>query len=332
MAFQKTTIKGAALPNIPWEDAPAGYTEPVWRYSKNPIIDRRHIPEADRIFNSAVIPKDGNFHGVFRVDGRNGIPFMHHGVSHDGLNWKIERKPIAICGEDGKPMSFVYQYDPRVVRIGRDFLITWCNGNVGPTIGIARTRDFKTYQWVSNAFLPFNRNGVLFPKKFGRDYYMLSRPSDNGHTPFGDVYLSKSRDLIDWGRHQMVLKAKINWGESVKNGAGPAPIETSEGWLLFYHRVIGTCNGFLYSMGAALLDLEDPSKVLLRGNGYLLSPETDYECMGMTPNVVFPCAALTDSASGRIAIYYGAADTYTALCFTTVDIVMDWLRRNNCAG
>jgi beta-1,4-mannooligosaccharide/beta-1,4-mannosyl-N-acetylglucosamine phosphorylase len=91
-------------------------------------------------------------------------------------------------------------------------------------------------------------------------------------------------------------------------GAGPVPIEKPEGWLLFYNGVLTSCNGFVYSFGAALLDLEKPWKVIYRGSTYLLSPQTYYECVGDVPNVAFPCATLFDQPTGRIAIYYGGAD------------------------
>jgi len=97
------------------------------------------------------------------------------------------------------------------------------------------------------------------------------------------------------------------------------PIETEEGWLLLYHGVRSSCNGFVYSMGAALLDLEKPWIVRGRITGPILMPELDYETTGAVPNVVFPCAALHDERDGRIAIYYGAADTHVALAFAWRD-------------
>lgn len=120
----------------------------------------------------------------------------------------------------------------------------------------------------------------------------------------------------------------VNW-QMTKIGAGPYPIETSEGWLLFYHGVLTTCSGFTYSMGAALLDLEKPWQVRYRTKPYLLSPDTLYENVGNTQNVLFPCAALTDAATGRIAIYYGAADTCTGLAFCQVDESFDFLKKNS---
>jgi beta-1,4-mannooligosaccharide/beta-1,4-mannosyl-N-acetylglucosamine phosphorylase len=130
--------------------------------------------------------------------------------------------------------------------------------------------------------------------------------------------------MVHWGQHRFVMGVAGGW-QSTKIGAGPIPIETPEGWLLFYHGVLTSCNGFVYSFGAALLDLDQPWKVIRRGEPYLLSPQRDYECVGDVPNVTFPCAALCDEASGRIAIYYGGADTVTALAFTQLEDVLDFL-------
>ena len=154
---------------------------------------------------------------------------------------------------------------------------------------------------------------------------MLNRPSDNGHTPFGDIYLSQSPDMVHWGQHRYVMGVRGGW-ESTKIGAGPVPIENAEGWLMFYHGVLTSCNGFVYSFGAALLDLDQPWKVIHRGGSYLLSPQTYYECVGDVPNVAFPCAAFYDQPTGRIAIYYGGADTVTALAFAHLDEVLDFVK------
>ena len=102
--------------------------------------------------------------------------------------------------------EWVYGYDPRVCFIEDRYYVTWCNGYKGqPTIGVAWTKDFKTFHQLENAFLPFNRNGVMFPRKINGRYAMLSRPSDNGHTPFGDIYYSESPDMEFWGRHRLVM-------------------------------------------------------------------------------------------------------------------------------
>jgi beta-1,4-mannooligosaccharide/beta-1,4-mannosyl-N-acetylglucosamine phosphorylase len=313
-----------AKTNIPWEARPAGCSDVVWRYSQNPIIPRDLIPDSNSIFNSAVAPFENKFAGVFRVDNRKREMNLYRGFSKDGLDWKLDHDPISWEFNDSELSEFFHRYDPRLVWIEDRYYITWCNGYHGPTIGIGYTQDFEKFHFLENALLPFNRNGVLFPRKIDDSYMMLSRPSDNGHTPFGDIFLSQSHDMIHWGRHRFVMGAAGGW-QSTKIGAGPIPIETPEGWLLFYHGVLTSCNGFVYSYGAALLDLDQPWKVIRRGEPYLLSPQRDYECVGDVPNVTFPCAALYDESNGRIAIYYGGADTVTALAFTQLEDVLDFL-------
>jgi beta-1,4-mannooligosaccharide/beta-1,4-mannosyl-N-acetylglucosamine phosphorylase len=322
------TILGSALPNIPWEEKPKDHRYTVWRYSKNPIIPRDLIPSSNSIFNSAVVPFNGEFAGVFRCDDRRRIQQLHSGFSKDGISWKLEDKRISFIYDDPEIGNFVYGYDPRVCWIEDRYYITWCNSYHGPTIGMGYTYDFKKFFQKENAFLPFNRNGVLFPRKIKDRYAMLSRPSDNGHTPFGDIFYSESPDMCYWGSHRHVMSTIKGW-QDTKVGAGPTPIETTEGWLLIYHGVLTSCNGFVYSMGAALLDIERPWKVLYRTEPYLLSPQKIYECVGDTPNVVFPCAALCDAPTGRITIYYGAADTVTCLAFTQVDELIDFIKSNS---
>jgi beta-1,4-mannooligosaccharide/beta-1,4-mannosyl-N-acetylglucosamine phosphorylase len=322
----KLKVVANPVPNLPWEERPQGSTDAVWRYSKNPVIPRNPIPKANSTFNSAVIAHEGGFVGVFRIDDTRRVMNLYFGRSPDGLNWKINPEPIDFKCDDPEIAKFMYRYDPRLVKIEDRFWITWCNGYHGPTIGVGYTQDFKTFQQIENSYLPFNRNGVLFPRKIGGKYVMLSRPSDNGHTPFGDMYLSQSPDMVHWGCHRYVMGTG-SWCYT-KVGAGPIPIETSEGWLLIFHGVLTSCNGFVYSMGAALLDLEQPWKVLYRGAPYLLSPQLLYECVGDVPNVVFPCAAVVDGATNRMAIYYGAADSVVGLAFAKVDELVAWVKAN----
>lgn len=326
--MSKLVLAGSALANIPWEDRPAGNNDVVWRFSGNPIITRAAAPNVNSIFNSAVVPYDTGFAGVFRCDSTARDMQLHAGTSMDGINWTIEPKRIEFKCEDSEIGHFEYGYDPRVCWLEDRYYVTWCNGYHGPTIGVGYTHDFKTFHQMENAFLPFNRNGVLFPRRIYGKYAMLSRPSDNGHTPFGDMYYSESPDMVHWGHHRFVMGTLGGW-QSTKVGAGPTPIETSEGWLLIYHGVITSCNGFVYSFGAALLDLEQPWKVIYRTRPYLLNPRELYECVGDVPNVTFPCAALIDPPTNRMAIYYGGADTVTCLAFTKVDELIDFIKENS---
>ena len=313
---------------FPWEEGNPILEMPVWRYSQNPIIDRNPLPSIVRVYNSAVVPFGDGYIGVFRADHRDGMPFLHVGRSKDAIHWQIDEQTIDIkASTEGEPVSWAY--DPRMCKIGDDYFISWCNSYHGPTIGLAVTRDFVKFEQLENAFIPCNRNGVFFPRKINGNYAMLSRPSDQGHTPFGDIFYSESPDLKFWGKHRFVMGSGPEWWKDHKIGSGPVPIETKEGWLLLYHGVCRTCNGLSYSMSAALLDLEQPWKVIRCSKHVALGPEALYETVGFVPNVVFPCAILHDEPTGRLAIYYGAADTVTALAFSRVDLLLDFVKKTS---
>jgi beta-1,4-mannooligosaccharide/beta-1,4-mannosyl-N-acetylglucosamine phosphorylase len=319
-------MKKANVVSIPWEDCPEGFDGPVWRYSANPVIPRNPTEKLARVFNSALVPFEGGFKGVFRAEDRTGIPHLYVGQSSDGFHFAIDETPISFVDEKGQPAFSNYQYDPRLVEIEGTYYVVWCDDFCGPALAVARTKDFKTFVKLGHPFLPFNRNGVLFPRRINGEYVMLSRPSDSGHTNFGDIFISRSLDMIHWGECDHVMERGWEWWNVTKIGAGCNPIETKDGWLLLFHGVAGTCSGFVYSLGGVLLDLENPSKVLARCSDYLLTPEADYETRGFVPNVVFPTSALVDKDSGKMAIYYGAADTYTCLAFTTIDRLVSYIK------
>jgi beta-1,4-mannooligosaccharide/beta-1,4-mannosyl-N-acetylglucosamine phosphorylase len=325
-----TASAAVAAAPIPWEDRPTAVDTVLWRSSRNPIIPRDLIPRANSIFNSAVVPFRDGFAGVFRVDDTRRVMNIHAGRSADGIDWEIDHEPIAFEPTDERVAeiqeNFLFAYDPRVTWLEDRYYVTWCNGYHGPTIGVGYTHDFETFHQLDNAYLPFNRNGVLFPRRIGGSYAMLSRPSDSGHTPFGDVYYSESPDLVHWGRHRHVLApVPLTW-QSTKVGAGPTPIETSAGWLVLYHGVLTSCNGFVYSMGAALLDLDEPWKVLARGADFMLAPHALYEQVGDVPNVVFPCAALVEHGADRVSVYYCGADTVVCLAHGHLSEILDFVR------
>lgn len=323
-------IDQTPLANIPWEECPKDFSGPIWRYSGNPVISRHPNKRIARSFNSAIVPFKGGFKGVFRGDTKTDIPHLFLGESKDGIHFVLQEEPIHFLDESGKEVKDTdYQYDPRLIEIEGRYYLVWCDEMFGPTLAIAYTDDFVAFKKLDHPFLPYNRNGVLFPRRFHGSYLMLNRPSDSGHTAFGDIFLSESPDLLHWGKHRHVAEKGYEWWCGLKIGPGPAPIETEEGWLLFIHGVNLTCNGFVYSLGGLILDREDPSKVLYRCSEYLLTPEEDYETRGFVPNVIFPTSALVDGKSGRIALYYGAADTATGLAFTTIDRVVSYIKEHS---
>ncbi|MBR6390542.1 MAG: glycoside hydrolase family 130 protein [Lachnospiraceae bacterium] len=319
-----------AVPNIPWQDRPEGIKgAPIWRYSGNPVVDRNPVDGVARIFNSAVMPYEDGFIGVFRGEQTNGVPYVYLGRSKDALHWTFDIEKVPFVDEEGNPFMPVYAYDPRLVRVEDTYYIIWCGDFYGAAIGMAKTKDFKTFIRIENPFIPFNRNAVLFPRRINGNYVMLSRPSDSGHTPFGDIFLSESPDMTYWGKHRHVMSRGSEWWESVKIGGGAAPIETSEGWLLFYHGVATTCNGFVYSIGGAILDIDHPSIGRYRCENVILTPEAEYEERGFVPNVIFPCATIHDPETNRIALYYGAADSVVGVAFCNMDDIIDYIKEHS---
>ncbi len=211
-----TKIISDALSRVPWEAKPEGGVEsPVWRYSQNPIIGRNPVKGGvSRIFNSAVAFHEGKFVGVFRAEGSSTRPFIHFGTSEDAIHWNIEEERINFVDEEGKAYQPNYAYDPRLVKVEDTFYVIWCTDFYGASIGMAKTVDFKTYVKIENPpFIPFNRNAVLFPRKIDGKFMMLSRPSDSGHTPFGDIFVSESYDLTYWGgKHRHIMAVVVTVG------------------------------------------------------------------------------------------------------------------------
>lgn len=316
--------------NLPWEDRPKGSFLPVWRYSKNPIIDRNVNKTIERTFNSGFVPFGNGFVGVFRGDTYAGIYKLFVGRSKDAIHFEIDEEPIHFVDENGKPIPDTrYSYDPRVVELEGHYYVIFADSANEVAVAIARTDDFKTFVKLEYPFLPNCRNGALFPRKINGKYMLLSRPSDNAGSFFGNMFVSESSDLEYWGHHRMITRnGWANWN-GVKCGGGPIPIEIDEGWLVIIHGVLYNVNTYVYSMGAMILDRDDPSKVLYKCENFLMTPQAPYEVMGHTPNVVFPTNVLVGE-DGKLAIYYGAADCYTCLAFSTVDILVDYIKEHDC--
>jgi len=154
---------------------------------------------------------------------------------------------------------------------------------------------------------------ILFPEKVNGEYVRFDRPIGRG---VGSIWISFSKNLVDWGKAEVVMPPRGGYWDSFRVGASAPPIKTKDGWLEIYHGVKMTSSGPIYKIGTALLDLNDPSKVLARCEEPALSPREDYERVGDVGNVVFACGAVVEE-NGEIKVYYGGADTY--LCVATAD-------------
>ena len=305
-------------------------TSVITRFAGNPIVLPQAVPRAHAISNSAVVRFGSGYAGLFRVDHTDRKHKLHAGRSHDGIVWDIEPQPIKLRSDNPDIMVSEYTFDPRITPLDGRYYIVFCDPGKrgGPYIAMAHTEDFVHFALMENPLPPCNRNAVLFPRKIDGKYAMLHRPSDKTHTAFGEIIYSASPDLVHWGCHRFVMGPSANW-ESTKVGPGPVPIETPDGWLLIYHGVWTSCNGMIYSAGAALLDLEQPWRVLYRAKDYLLAPAELYERVGDVPNVVFPTAAILDDTGSRLRLYYGCADTCIGMAEAELGDLIAWVKERS---
>lgn len=213
--------------------------------------------------------------------------------------------------------------DPRITRIDDRYYITYVAvSRHGPATALASTTDFKTLTRHGIIFCPENKDVVLLPARVGGEYVALHRPL--GDMPFcrPEMWIARSPDLLNWGRHQYLFGGTGDW-EDGRVGAGAPPIETPEGWLEIYHgnrrpEIVGDVGA--YCAGAILLAKDDPSRVLKLTREPILRPQKDFENEGFVSKVVFPTGVVEED--DRLLIYYGASDKYCAMVELSRDEVM----------
>jgi len=233
------------------------------------------------------------------------ISHLRMAKSTDGVNFKIEDKP-ALAAEN-ECESFGIE-DARITLISDTYYITYVAVSpAGVTTCLASTKDFTSFNRHGVIFCPENKDVVIFPEKINGKYFALHRPVSPLFKKH-DIWLAESPDLLFWGNHRHLLGPRDDCWDNLKIGAGAPPVKTPHGWLEIYH---GADKQNRYCLGAALLDLNEPWKILAASAGPVLKPETDYECSGFFGNVVFSCGLLAED--GRLKIYYGAADT--SICY-----------------
>jgi len=294
------------------------------RHPQNPIITPKHFPGAYAVFNPGQTMFQGQTLLLLPVAHNNGQyrgkPLditAHVALSRDGVHFEINPDPLFERTTQG-PIAAVHEQciDFRITQIGDVYYIMHPGCGPWGTLAIlGRTRDFKRLENLDIVSLPDNRIPCLFPAKINGKYARLDRPyrvCPNDFHEFGNIWLSYSPDLLHWGEHRPLLKP--GWTYWAGNKIGPTPpIHTPEGWLVIIHGVSLSCAGHRYSIGALLLDLENPEKIIGLTKRAILAPYAPYEFNGVVPNVVFPCGAIADLDQDEIRVYYGCADTYVGL-------------------
>ena len=305
----------------------------VTRYEKNPILTGDDFPnDIVTVFNSGVVKQGSDrYIMVCRAEDSALGRYLWIAESSDGIHFKPRQRPLAMPRNNpvfdeycGDTKSY---WDPRVTEIAGQYYITHAaHTRHQCQIGLFKIdRDFERLEWLDLILPPDNRNGVLFPEKIRGKYYLLHRPNVPGNF---DMWVASSPDLLHWGSHRcLVSKQEVRWADA-KIGAGAVPIRTPEGWLCIIHGVRIQCTDFVYSLGVALLDLDDPTKVIGVSKRAILDPKEPYELMGQALSVVFTTGAVAEP-DGTVKIYYGGADTVQCLATAKLQDLIDSCRKEN---
>ncbi len=317
----------------------------VHRYEGNPILTAKDVPyNADLVYNAGVTYFNGKYCIAPRVDcadksdepnKESNFESIHTGLgwSDDGIHFTMEPELVKVHYK-GKILPWVC--DARLTVLEGELYLTFCFENMhSERPGIAKWRGVGTDFDAVCIGLPQQRNMVLFPEKINGMYMRLERPSNQWGVPF-HIWYALSPDLRYWGDQELFLGCEDVPFASVKIGAGAPPVKTPKGWLLIYHAVDGVpataeeSEGKMwtkrYMSGAALFDLEDPTKLIAITKEPLLVAEMPYET-GKEGNfwvqdTVFPCGAIVEPNGETLRIYYGGGDTNT--CLATLSLSDLW--------
>jgi predicted GH43/DUF377 family glycosyl hydrolase len=293
------------------------------RWEGNPVLTIEDVPfRANTVFNGTpMLAEDGGVNMLLRVEGQQGYSFFALARSSDGLHFEIDEKPVMMPAREGPYARYEVKgiEDPRATLLEGVWHIAYTAvGESGPRIALAKTKDHVNYERIGVVSEPGNKDGVLFPRKINGLYARLDRPIGEG---IGCIWVSYSPDLVNWGRSDVVMSPRPGYWDGFRIGASVPPIELEEGWLEIYHGLDQTDSGPVYRVGLALLDLDNPAKVLRRSLVPIISPREDYERIGDVNNVCFACGAVI-SEDQEIKVYYGAADTTICVASGTLEQMM----------
>ena len=241
--------------------------------------------------------------------------------SRDGVHFTVEKDvsfgPLARHEEYGVE-------DPRITFIDGKFHITYVSvSRWGITTSLATTTDFMSFDRKGVILLPDHKDVVIFPEKIGGKYVALTRPMPQSFARIFGIWIAFSDDLKEWGGHEQLAMPRWEHWDELRTGASAVPFRTDRGWLELYH---GVDRNTTYAMGALLMDLEDPRKVIARSPRPILKPTEVYETTGLFNDTVFSCGHIRlDGRRERIRLYYGAADSVVAAADFVVREILDSL-------
>lgn len=290
---------------------------PFTRHPANPILvpDPLNGWEALNVFNPGVVYHQDLFHMFYRAQGLDYVSTIGYAVSHDGINFNKLRHPILFPHgrEENRGVE-----DPRITYLSDEnrFIMAYtAYSDLGITPMFAESSNLITWSRIAALVKgEDNKDHVLFPKKINGQYISFHRRPPS-------ICLAYSPNLSKWELHKPILEPRTNSWDSLRVGAGGVPIETEEGWLVIYHAYD---NDHVYRLGACLLDLEDPQRVISRSNDYFMEPQEVWEIKGDVPNVVFSCA--NPVVDGKVYLYYGGADRMIGLATADLSDIIDFVK------
>lgn len=312
------------------------------RYSKNPILipNSHNLWESKAVFNCTTLNHGQQIKMLYRAVGEYEYYISRVGYASSGDGYHFERKnePVIDISENYEKFGIE---DPRVTMIDNEIFITYVvlsdyvKNTPRVSSALALTKDFIEYSklgFISKEFED-NKDIVFFPQKFTLNkniknenasmYVSLQRPSSFIGSKYGtespSIWLYKGTTFRNMNGHLLLMKPEQDW-ECLKLGAGPSPIKTKKGWLIIYH---GVDQYKVYRAGAAVLDLNDPSKVIAKTTSPILEPLEPYEKFGDVNNVVFPTG--TAILDGNLLLYYGGADKVCCVATANLDTLLDYI-------
>ncbi len=291
----------------------------IQRCPSNPLISLADLPfRCSDIWNAGVTRFGDEYLLLITVETIEGRYAIYRARSLDGQDFTVDAEPVMAPVETG-PEAKYESYgvrDPRITPMNGWYYAAYvAHGDHGLRLGLAKTKDFESVERIAYVSQVDVKNGALFPRTVGGKFLLLKRPG-----PGSSIWLSYSDDLVFWGSSTVVMTPRGGYWDSDRIGAAAPPIELDEGWLLIYYGERTTSAGPLVRLGAAILDRDDPSRVVARSNIPILTPREKYERIGDVPNVVFSCGALLED--GLVKLYYGASDSCICLGTATPEEIV----------
>lgn len=248
------------------------------------------------------------------------LSYLRFVCSEDGVHFNEDPNYPPLFGE-GELEAFGIE-DCRVATMTDNFCLTFTEvSSVAVGVGLIQTTDFQTFDRKGMIFPPHNKDCAFFEEPINGMYYAFHRPS-SPELGGNYIWIAQSPDRIHWGNHKCIATTRHGKFDSIRLGAGAPPIKTSEGWLEIYH---GATESHRYCLGALLLELEDPTKVIARSEEPIMEPIADYEMNGFFGNVVFTNGHYVDKDT--IHLYYGASDEVICSAQLSIAEILNTLKK-----